>query len=127
MNKEKILRLMNRLENTLAQLKTELKFREASVKDNSRKSKKRKDSGKKINLETPIRNLFNEGFFNDWKKDIEVIQKLKEKILTPRTLRRSSVTNVLRRFFDKGLLERKKITEGKKEIFAFKRKVGRKL
>jgi len=40
----------------------------------------------------------------------------------PRTLRRSSVTNVLRKFFGKGLLIRKEITEGKKKFLVYKKK-----
>lgn len=120
MDKEKILKYINQIENSLAQLKVELGL-ELGEKEKTRKSITRKTKSKKLNLEIPIKTLIGDGFLSDWKKDINVVQKLKEKILTPRTLRRSSVTNVLRRFFDKGLLDRKEVMEGKKKVLVYKK------
>lgn len=118
MNKEKILKLIDKIENASSQLRVELGF---EVERKIKKPIKRKIKGKKLNLETPIKTLIDDDFFSDWKKDVNVVQKLKEKILTPRTLRRSSVTNVLRRLFNKGLLTRKEVIEGKKRILVYKK------
>ena len=58
-----------------------------------------------IDLNTPITELYNGEFFNDWKTDNDVIKKLRAQVLTPK---RASVSNVLRRLTSpkKGLLER---------------------
>lgn len=60
---------------------------------------------KSIDLNTPIIGLYNDGFFDDWKTDNDVIKKLRVQVLTPK---RASVSNVLRRLANpkKGLLER---------------------
>jgi hypothetical protein len=118
MDKEKILKLINQIENGLVQLKIELGL---EIGNRIKKTRRVKTKGKKLNLEMPIKTLLGEGFFSEWRKDTDVVQKLKEKILTPRNLRRSSVTNVLRRFFAKGLLDRKEIIEGKKKVLVYKK------
>lgn len=119
MKKEKILKYINQIENLLAGLKAELGL---EAKEKIKRPRKKRDMSKKLDLETPIKALIEDGFFSDWKKDIHVVQKLKEKFLMPRTLRRSSVTNVLRRFFGKGLLVRKEVVEGKKKVLVYKAK-----
>lgn len=119
MKKEKILKYINQIENLLAGLKAELGL---EAKEKIKKPRKKRDMSKKLDLKTPIEALIEDGFFSDWKKDIHVVQKLKEKILMPRTLRRSSVTNVLRRLFGKGLLVRKEVVEGKKKVLVYKAK-----
>lgn len=119
MKKEKILKYINQIEKLLAGLKAELGL---EAKEKIKKPRKKRDMSKKLDLKTPIEALIEDGFFSDWKKDIHVVQKLKEKILMPRTLRRSSVTNVLRRLFGKGLLVRKEVVEGKKKVLVYKAK-----
>lgn len=120
MNKEKIQKLINQIEEATAKLKIEIGTQRR--KDIKKVSKSSKEKSKKIKLVEPIKAILDEGFFSDWKSDIEVVQKLKEKFLMPRTLRRSSVTNVLRKFFAKGLLIRKKIQKGKKRVLVYKKK-----
>ena len=119
MKKEKISKYINQIENLLVQLKAGLGL---EIREKIKSPRKKEDMVKRLNLKTPIKTLIEDGFFSDWKKDTHVVQKLKEKILTPRTLRRSSVTNVLRRFFSKGLLARKEIIEGKKKVLVYKAK-----
>lgn len=58
----------------------------------SNKSKSRKSKG---DLKTPISNLVESGFFQEFKTDLDVLKKLKQQVLNPR---RSSVSNVLRSF-----------------------------
>lgn len=121
MNKEKILKLINQIEEATTKLKLELDVPEREVaKKKVIRSRRRKR--RKINLTGSVKTLLDDSFFSDWRKDVEVVQNLKEKFLMPRTLRRSSVTNVLRKFFAKGLLIRKKITEGKKKFLVYKKK-----
>lgn len=73
---------------------------------------------KKLNLETPIKTLYDKGFFSTRRKDTDIVQKLKEKVLTP-SAKRSSVANVLRNFVKKDLLDREQIVEGKKKIWVY--------
>ncbi len=102
MDKEKISKLINQMQNILNQFKFEL---DIEIDGTIRKIKRRKLKKKKMNLETPIKNLL-EDFFNEWRTDNDVIKKLKEQVLNPK---RASVSNVLRRFASpkKGLLERR--------------------
>jgi|GEM_PF-2629995 len=113
MNKEKVSKLIDQLENVIMQLKTELGLKVEVIK------KFKKDRTKKIDLIQPIMTLLKEGFFREGKKDTDVITKLKEKFLMPKTLRRSSVNNTLRALFKKGLLSRKEIVEGNKKFFIY--------
>lgn len=118
MNKEKILKLINQIEEILNQLKFEFGF---EVEPSTKKIKLRKSKKQKTNLETPIKNLLKEKFFSEWKTDNDVIKKLKEQVLNPK---RASVSNVLRRFANpkKGLLERR--GEGiKKNPWQYKEKL----
>lgn len=66
---------------------------------------KKRPRAKGIDLGSPIMSLYNDGFFDDWKTDNDVIKKLRAQVLTPK---RASVSNVLRRLASpkKGLLER---------------------
>lgn len=75
----------------------------STKKIKSSKSDSRRAKG--VDLTTPITGLYNDGFFDDWKTDNDVIKKLRAQVLTPK---RASVSNVLRRFASpkKGLLER---------------------
>ncbi|MCD6115252.1 hypothetical protein J7J74_03155 [bacterium] len=78
MNKEKILKLINQIEEATEKLKLEIGI-PAGKDVKKRKVKPRKRKKQKINLVGPVKILLDEGFFSDWKRDIEVIQKLKEK------------------------------------------------
>lgn len=66
---------------------------------------RKRPRAKGVDLNTPIIGLYNDGFFDDWKTDNDVIKKLRAQVLTPK---RASVSNVLRRLANpkKGLLER---------------------
>lgn len=64
-----------------------------------------KPKARKTDLSSPIQELYNGGFFKEWRTDNDVVKKLKQQVLTAR---RASVSNVLRRFATpkRGLLER---------------------
>jgi hypothetical protein len=121
MNKEKIMKLTLQIEEALKHLKFELGY---EAESSNKRVKARKSKKEKLNLETPIRNLLQEGFFSDWKTDKDVVKKLKQQVLNPK---RASVSNVLRRFAapQKGLLERQ--GEGtKKNLWRYRAKLIKK-
>ncbi|MDD5760737.1 MAG: hypothetical protein PHF45_01635 [Candidatus Pacebacteria bacterium] len=68
----------------------------------------------------PIEKLLKDGFFAEWRTDIEVCNTLTLKLLTKKTPLRASVVNVLRAMVKKGLLIREKIQKGKRFILAYK-------
>lgn len=125
MNKEKVLKSISQIENAVLELKKEIGVDETeiekSIKMKKRKVKKHR-KGSSINLIQPIRKLFEENFFSDYKKDVDVLKELKTKLLTTKTPKRASVTNVLRKMVKNGLLNREKIISGKRKVLAYKKK-----
>lgn len=103
MDKERLLRIINELQGNIDQLKLLVGIE--VIPSPAPKEKNKKSNKQKVDLETPIRDLLNEGFFSDWRTDNDVIKKLRVQVLTPK---RASVSNVLRRLASpkKGLLER---------------------
>lgn len=105
MDKNKLIEIINRLQASINQLKVLAGFEINAIKAEKKKTGSKKPNRQKTDLETPIRELLNSGFFSDWKTDNDVIKKLRAQVLTPK---RASVSNVLRRLASpqKGLLER---------------------
>jgi len=105
MDKDKFIEIINKLQNNLDQLKALAGIEIETAEVKKRKANNGKSKRQKVDLETPIRELLNNGFFTDWKTDNDVIKRLRAQVLTPK---RASVSNVLRRLASpkKGLLER---------------------
>jgi len=75
---------------------------------------------KSVDLNGPIKSLYDSGFFKDGKIDLEVIKELQMKLLTSKKPLRSSVVNVLRKLVSDKLLIRDYITKDKKSILVYK-------
>ena len=105
MDKNKLVKIINELQVNINQLKALAGFEIDAAETKNKKAGGKKSGGQKTDLETPIRELLNSGFFSDWKTDNDVIKELRTQVLTPK---RASVSNVLRRLASpkRGLLER---------------------
>lgn len=84
------------------------------------KKRKVNPKNKGEDLFSPIQKLLKDGFFAEWRTDLEVCNTLTLKLLTKKTPLRASVVNVLRAMIKKGLLARKKIQKDKRSVFAYK-------
>ncbi len=84
------------------------------------KKYKAKAKNKGEDLFPPIQKLLKDGFFAEWRTDLEVCSALALKLLTRKTPLRASVVNVLRAMVKKGLLTREKIQKDKRSILAYK-------
>lgn len=125
MDTDKILKYINQIENAILELKKIIGSNEARLEKLTKIKKNRieeRQKDKSIDLIQPIRKLFDENFFSDYKRDVDVVKELRIKLLTTKTPKRASVTNVLRRMVKNGLLNREKIVSGKRKILAYKNK-----
>ena len=125
MDTDKILKYINQIENAILELKKIIGTKEARLEKLTKIKKNRieeRQKDKSIDLTQPIRRLFDENFFSDYKTDVDVVKELRIKLLTTKTPKRASVTNVLRRMVKNGLLNREKIASGKRKILAYKNK-----
>ena len=84
------------------------------------KKRKINTKNKDEDLFPPIQKLLKDGFFAEWRTDLEVCNTLTLKLLTKKTPLRASVVNVLRAMVKKGLLTREKIQKGKRFVLAYK-------
>lgn len=90
------------------------------VEIQSEKKSKTNTKGKSEDLFPPIQKLLKDGFFQEWRTDLEVCNILTVKLLTKKTPLRASVVNVLRAMVKKGLLTREQIQRNKRTVFAYK-------
>jgi len=85
-----------------------------------RERRKTDTRNKGEDLFPPIQKLLKDGFFAEWRTDIEVCNILVLKLLTKKTPLRASVVNVLRAMVKKGSLTREKTQKGKRSVLAYK-------
>lgn len=101
---EKILERLDGIESRIAKLEhgdaNPAKGKTPKVISGRKKTKK-----KGVALIMPIKKLVEQGFFQDWKTDNDVVEKLKKQVLIAK---RPSVSNVLRKLASpaQGLLQR---------------------
>ncbi|MEX2013962.1 MAG: hypothetical protein WD896_01250 [Parcubacteria group bacterium] len=79
----------------------------------------KKRQGKGEGLHPPIQKLFDSGFFNEARIDLDVVSELQKKLLTRKKPLRASVVNVLRNFVRDGMLERADIVRNEKKLIAY--------
>ncbi len=124
MNTEKIIKIVDQIQEGLKEIKKEIGFfavsKKVAKKEKVELNKKKKSKG--IDLSQPIKKLYDDKFFSDCKTDLDVKDKLELDLLTDKSPKRSSIANVLRKMVKTGLLTRDKITKGKKTIIGYKNK-----
>lgn len=81
-----------------------------------------KKKGKAEDLKVPIMKIFDSGFFQEPRIDMEVFSELQKRLLTKQKPLRSSIVNVLRDMVRKDLLERVDVERGKKKLIGYKNK-----
>lgn len=81
-----------------------------------------KRSGKGEDLHPPIQKLFDSGFFNEARIDLDVVSELQKKLLTRKKPLRSSVVNVLRKLVRDEVLERTEVVRNEKKLIAYNKK-----
>jgi hypothetical protein len=86
------------------------------------KAREAKSKRKPVDLTGPLNKLFQDGFFSEWRTDIDVTGQLQIKLLTERAPQRASVVNTLRKMVKTGLLIRNKVLIGKKNLLAYRKK-----
>ena len=124
MNTEKIIKIVDQIQEGLEEIKKKIGFsvvsEKVAKKEKVELNKKKKSKG--IDLSQPIKKLYDDNFFSDCKTDLNVKDKLELDLLTNKSPQRSSIANVLRKMVKTGLLTRDKITKGKKTIIGYKNK-----
>ena len=124
MNTEKIIKIIGSIQEGLDEIKKELGHSLITdneiKKENSKLNRKKKSKG--VDLSLPIKKLYDNKFFSDYKTDLDVKDKLELDLLTDKSPKRSSIANVLRKMVKAGLLIRDKISKGKKTIIGYKNK-----
>jgi len=113
-NKEILVRL-ERLENAVLG-----KTQEVTTASGT-KSRKINVRSKGENLFPPIEKLLEEGFFNEWRSDVEVCKQLVLRLLTKKKPLRPSVVNVLRAKVKNETLVREKIQKEKRNVLSYKK------
>lgn len=125
MSTEKILKIINQIRDGLNEIEGELNIskvlKKEIQKDKSQTNKKKRNKG--IDLTQPIKKLYNDKFFLDYKTDLDVKNKLELDLLTDKSPKRSSIVNVLRKMVKTDLLVRGKILKDKKTIIGYKNKL----
>ncbi len=119
MNKNKILNILDHLEKTITELRSEVGVSEevaAQVKENHSSPKREKS----VDLNGPVKTLYDCGFFKDGRIDLDVAKELQMKLLTSKKPLRPSIVNVLRKMVANGTLIRDYITKDKKSILIYK-------
>ena len=78
-----------------------------------------KRSGKGEDLHPPIQKLFDSGFFDEARIDLDVVVELQKRLMTHKKPLRASVVNVLRSMVRTGSLERTQVTRDEKTLIAY--------
>lgn len=123
MNAEKIIKMVDQIQEKIDEIRNELSHTRITkeklpVKNNLKPKKKNKG----VDLLQPIKKLYDENFFIEYKSDLEVKKKLEIDLLTDKSPKRASIVNVLRKMVKDSLLIREKITKNKKATFCYKNK-----
>lgn len=123
MNTGKIIKIVGSIQEGLDEIKKELGHSLISDNEikklNSKLNRKKKSKG--VDLSLPIKKLYDNKFFSDYKTDLDVKDKLELDLLTDKSPKRSSIANVLRKMVKDGLLTRDKISRGKRTIIGYKK------
>jgi hypothetical protein len=125
MNTEKILDLICKIENNITEIRKEMGIEnnQEIKKDSETAREDNKKRSKAIDLTLPIKKLYDNNFFSDFKSDLDVVEKLKFDLLTNKVPKRASVVNVLRKMVKGGILIRSKMPRDKKTIIVYKNKI----
>ena len=120
-DKEQIEKILQRLDAYDKRIGV-LEGKKISTRMQEEKKVRKPIKNKAEDLTPPIKKLFDEGFFKEAKVDLEVVDELKNRLLTKKKPLRASVVNVLRKMVREGLLERTTTAKGNKSLIAYKNK-----